>query len=124
MDLDLRRYGNKLYSKAEQSGGSGGDDSSGDSTEIDYEAIYQFYKNQIISYLPEEEIENYIIPEHYADVEIGVGTSQEYIGKNGIWKISGGSAPGKTLFDDLNNFTNEPTTIYIGLYQQPVPGPS
>lgn len=24
MDLDLRRYGNKLYSKAEQSGGSGG----------------------------------------------------------------------------------------------------
>lgn len=30
MDLDLRRYGNNLYSKAEQSGGSGGGESSVD----------------------------------------------------------------------------------------------
>lgn len=34
MDLDLRRYGNNLYSKAEQSGGGGDSDGGGDSVDI------------------------------------------------------------------------------------------
>lgn len=35
MDLDLRRYGNKLYSKAEKSGGKDDGQGEGDSEEID-----------------------------------------------------------------------------------------
>ena len=71
-------------------GGSGGDDSGG-STEIDYEAIYQFYKNKFIKTIPEEYIEQVIIPEHLNDVQYGIGSNKEYMGKLGIWKINNGS---------------------------------
>lgn len=87
MDLDLRRYGNSLYSKAEQSGGSD-DGGGGDSTEIDYEAIYQFYKKEITESAPEPLLLGAIIPEHLSDVQDVSIHNDEYVGKMGIWKIN------------------------------------
>ncbi len=54
--------------KAEESGGNSEEgDGSGEGT-IDYENIYQFYKQQLLSKLPSDVIETFIIPEHLEDV--------------------------------------------------------
>lgn len=90
-DLDLRRYGKNLYTKALQSGGDsssegggGTIDSEGDEGTIDYEDIYQFYKQQILSLLPSEETETSIMPEHFEDIVDLEGEEYES-GTLGIW---------------------------------------
>ena len=109
MNLDLRRYGKNLYTKAEESGGGG------DSGEVDYEAIYQLYKNKIIKNIPEEYLEHVIIPEHYADIEVGSGMSEEYADKLGIWKDTEYAPRGsEILFADVDNNSN--MKIYFGTY--------
>lgn len=117
MDLDLRRYGKMLYSKAEESGGSGGGGDDGGSTEIDYEAIYQFYKNKLIELFPEELIQRSIIPEHFVDIEDGVGYSEDYENKTGIWKARNIAAIENpiVLFSDVDVFNSD--IIYFGTYQ-------
>ena len=90
----------------------------GSSAEVDYEAIYQFYKNKIIESIPEESLEDAIIPEHYADLEFGMGNSQEYRGKSGIW-LSYSAQPDFTdLFCEIETSPYLATIyhIYFGDY--------
>lgn len=115
MDLDLRRYGNKLYSKAEESGGSDG----GGSGEIDYEAIYQFYKKEITKNIPESILLTAIIPEHLNDVQDGIGNNVEYIDKMGIWKTNNfrvNEINGRKIILHAINSLGE--VIYFGVYTE------
>lgn len=81
-DLKLRRWGPAEYTEAKNSNGGG-------SGQIDYETIYQFYKQKFIESIPEQSLEQFleqtIIPEHYTDIEPGIGISAEYENKTGIW---------------------------------------
>lgn len=105
---------------AEESGGS--DDGGGEgSTEVDYEAIYQFYKRKLIELLPEGLIQNSIIPEHYADIELGYGYSPEYTGKLGIWYSDSSeydlAVGDKELFCEINSSSFEINKrIYFGMF--------
>ena len=106
-------------------GDDGGDGDSGDdggSTEIDYEAIYQFYKGKLIELLPEELIQNSIIPEHYADIELDYGDSPEYTDKFGIWYSDSNrynlGIGDKELFCEINSSSfviNK--RIYFGMFK-------
>lgn len=119
MDLDLRRYGKMLYSKAEKSGGSDDGGDGGGSTEVDYEAIYQFYKNKIVESIPEQYLEQVIIPEHYTDIELGGGTNTEYRGKMGIWYSDLEPIDAKNLFCEITTSPNIVVNkyIYFGNYK-------
>lgn len=96
----------------------GDDSSSGGSTEIDYEAIYQFYKKQIIESIPEEYLEQAIIPEHYADIEEGNGNSEEYRNKSGIWRSKGIKDDVEGLFCEIitSPYLEITKYIYFGEY--------
>lgn len=80
-DLDLRRYGKNLYTKALQSGGDGSSEGGGEV--VDYEGIYQFYRQQLLSMLPPE-VETFIIPEHFEDIVDLEGEEYES-NTQGIW---------------------------------------
>lgn len=96
----------------------GDDGGSGGSTEIDYEAIYQFYKNKLIEATPQEFLESAIIPEHYAFIEIGHGPSSEYENKFGIWYSDSqvSDETGKILFCETNSNFEIVKYIYLGNY--------
>lgn len=100
-------------------GDADGDDSgSGGSTEIDYEAIYQFYKKKVIESIPEEYLREAIIPEHYADIEVGNGDSSEYTNKIGIWYSESEPIDGSILFCEINSEIKINKCIYFGLYSK------
>lgn len=103
-DLKLRRWGPAEYTEAKNSNGGG-------SGEIDYEAIYQFYKKKVIESIPEESLEEARIPEHYADIECGFGDSEEYKNKIGIW-----------FSDSINyNLTENDIELFCEFSTAPVP---
>lgn len=125
-DLDLRRYGKNLYTKALQSGGNGGSeggggttDSEGDEGTIDYEDIYQFYKQQVSGMLPPGflETETFIAPEHLEDVINLEGIEYEN-GTAGIWSTG---FPNPVAFGASILFTissdESVTYIVLGEYQ-------
>lgn len=116
-DLKLRRWGPAEYTEAKNSN-EGDDGCSGGSTEIDYEAIYQFYKNKLIEATPQEFLESAIIPEHYAFIEIGHGPSSEYENKFGIWYSDSqvSDKTGKILFCETNSNFEIVKYIYLGNY--------
>lgn len=87
-----------------------------DSTEIDYEAIYQFYKQKVIESIPEEYLEQVIIPEHYSDIENGNGNSNEYINKSGIWYSESLPLGSKLLFCEIDFNSEIEKNIYFGTY--------
>ena len=97
-------------------GDAEGDDSGsgGGSAEVDYEAIYQFYKEEIAKTLPPQLFQKAIIPEHFIDIVDGTGASAEYENKYGIWKdeLIEGYTP---LFTDFSN-ARDITQIYFGKY--------
>ena len=98
-------------------GDAEGDDggSSGDSTEVDYEAIYQFYKKEIVKIVPGLFLKEAIIPEHFIDIEDGTGDSDEYANKFGIWKGTNiGDRGNKYLFTFIGS--EESKFIYFGQY--------
>ena len=111
MDLDLRRYGKMLYSKAENSeeGGSG---------EVDYEAIYQFYRKIVLESVPEEYLQSAVIPEHLDDVEWGSGTNHANETR-GIWKSTDVSGDyNTTLFCVVDERVRINSVIYVGPYSR------
>ena len=105
-NLDLRRFGKNEYTDAKNNSGGG-------SGEIDYEAIYQFYKKKLVEGISEQYLEQAIIPEHYADIEAGIGDSKEYENKLGVW--SGAAREGDLpLFNIID--MSESKLIYFGNY--------
>lgn len=72
------------------------------SDEIDYEAVYQFYKKKVIENIPEESLRKAIIPEHYTDIEDGNVDSPEYANKMGIWYSESEPIDGNILFCEIN----------------------
>ena len=110
-DLDLRRYGKNLYTKALQSGG-GGSSEGGEGGVVDYEGIYQFYKQQILSVLPPETAEGFIVPEHFEDIIEIYG--QEYeLGTAGIWSTGDLDLISANEVDILFSVHSDNDTIYI-----------
>ena len=94
--------------------GSDDDSSGGGSTEIDYEAIYQFYKKKLVEgIIPEQDLEQAIIPEHVNDIEDGDGNIEEYIDKFGIWSGTGRKGD-VLLFNNIDMPENK--FIYFGKY--------
>ena len=107
-NLDLRRFGKNEYTDAKNKSGGG-------SGEIDYEAIYQFYKKKLVEGIPEQYLEQAIIPEHYADIEAGIGDSEEYENKLGVW-IGDAKNDDIALFNVLES-PNISNPIYFGYYR-------
>lgn len=109
MNLDLRRYGKNLYTKAEESG------EGGDSGELDYEAIYQFYRKAVLKIVPEEYLQIVVAPEHLEDVEWGMGSDHEN-NTPGIWKADNVSEGNNPLFYVVDEHLNIDSAIYFGSY--------
>ena len=96
----------------------GGNNNSGGNSDIDYEAIYQFYKNITIETILEgQNIDNFIIPEHFTDIKEGTGDSDEYENKYGIWKGDAGKN-GIILFTYFSIAISpfDTISIYFGKY--------
>jgi hypothetical protein len=106
--------------KTEESGGSDGGEGGG-SSEVDYEAVYQFYKKKIIELLPEETVQKAILPEHYADIELGGGNVPEYENKVGFWYTDSSeydlSTLDRELFCEINNTFRISKRIYFGVFK-------
>jgi hypothetical protein len=94
----------------------GGNTPSGD---IGYEEIYQFYKKQITTMLPQELLNNHVIPETFNDIQSYRGHLYES-GKKGIWfcyydEIQNLSSP-MLLFTTFDNNNMIEKCIFLGEY--------
>ena len=99
-DMKLRRWGPAEYTEAKNS-------NEGESGQIDYETIYQFYKQKFIESDAKEYIEpiieNGIFPEHYS--EVPDLHNQDIPTKSGIYKnmpTNGGDGMKIPLFNEID----------------------
>jgi len=115
-DYNDRTWKESTFINVNNNGSDDGGGGGGGSTEINYEAIYQFYKKII----PEEVLQSAIIPEHINDIEDGNGNIEEYINKLGIWSGTGreGDIP---LFNIIDMSENK--LIYFGTYYYMIDSP-